>query len=62
MTLQSIGWSAFFHAHLPETTGRPCRVISDGGGSFLVHDGTREITAVARGSLRDQQEFPSGSR
>ena len=41
MTLQSLGWSAFFEAHLQNTASRPYRVVSEGSDLFLVHDGGR---------------------
>jgi ribosome biogenesis GTPase len=58
MTLQSLGWSAFFVAHLENTPSRPCRVISEGTDLFLVHDGEREAFAIPRGRLRNQPNFP----
>jgi ribosome biogenesis GTPase len=58
MTLQSLGWNAFFEAHLPNASSRPCRVISEGTNLFLVHDGSRERPASLRGNLRNQPEFP----
>ena len=58
MTLQSLGWSAFFEAHLQSTASRPCRVVSGGTDLFLVHDGEREVFAVPRGRLRNQPDFP----
>jgi len=58
MTLQSLGWSAFFEAHLQNTLSRPCRVISEGTDLFLVNDGEREVFAVPRGRLRSQPDFP----
>lgn len=58
MTLQSLGWSAFFEAQAPNTTLRPCRVVSEGADLFLVHDGVREIFAMSRGRLRDDPSFP----
>jgi ribosome biogenesis GTPase / thiamine phosphate phosphatase len=58
MTLQSLGWNAFFEAHLQNTSSRPCRVISEGTELFLVHDGVREVFAVPRGRLRNQPGFP----
>src|SRR5262249_60224924 len=58
MTLQSLGWSAFFEAHLQNTASRPCRVVSDRTDLFLVHDGEREAFAVTRGRLRNQPTFP----
>src|SRR5215467_3870694 len=58
MTLQSLGWSAFFEAHLQNTASRPCRVVSDRTDLFLVHDGEREVFAVPRGRLRNQPDFP----
>jgi ribosome biogenesis GTPase / thiamine phosphate phosphatase len=58
MTLQSLGWSAFFEAHLQNTTSRPCRVVSEGTDLFLVHDGVREVFASPRGRLRSQPGFP----
>jgi len=58
MTLQSLGWSAFFEAHLENTPSRPCRVVSEGTGLFLVHDGVREVFASPRGRLRNQPGFP----
>ena len=58
MTLQSLGWSAFFEAHLQNTRLRPCRVISEGTDLFLVHDGAREVLAWPRGRLLNQPGFP----
>ena len=58
MTLQSLGWSAFFEAHLENTTSRPSRVVSEGTDLFLVHDGLREVLASPRGRLRNQPGFP----
>jgi ribosome biogenesis GTPase len=58
MTLQSLGWSAFFEAHLQNTASRPCRVVSEGADLFLVHDGVREVFASPRGRLRNQPGFP----
>src|SRR5204863_2397736 len=58
MTVQSLGWNAFFEAHVPNGSLQPCRVIAEGAGLFLVHDGFRETAAVPRGSLRNQPEFP----
>ena len=58
MTLQSLGWSAFFEANLQNTLSRPCRVISQGTDLFLVHDGAREVFAWPRGRLRIQPDFP----
>ena len=49
MTLQSLGWSAFFQAHFEKSTLHPCRVISEGMDLFLVHDGSREKFAMMRG-------------
>lgn len=58
MTLHSLGWSGFFQAQLQNSDLRPCRVVSDGGQTFLVHDGSREVLAVARGRLRSELCFP----
>jgi ribosome biogenesis GTPase len=58
MTLQPLGWSAFFEAHLENTTSRPSRVVSEGRDLFLVHDGVREVLASPRGRLRNQPSFP----
>ncbi|HXW15974.1 MAG TPA: ribosome small subunit-dependent GTPase A [Terriglobia bacterium] len=58
MTLQPLGWNAFFEAHLQNTSSRPCRVVSEGTDLFLVHDGVREVFASARGRLRNQPGFP----
>jgi ribosome biogenesis GTPase len=58
MTLQSLGWNAFFEAHLQNTQLRPSRVISEGTDLFLVHDGAREVFAWPRGRLRNQPGFP----
>jgi ribosome biogenesis GTPase len=58
MTLQSIGWSAFFEAQLQNTQFRPCRVVSEGADLFLVHDGDREAFAMPRGRLRTHPCFP----
>lgn len=57
MNLQSLGWSAFFQAHLPDSS-RPARVLSEGTDLFLIHDGSREALAFPRGTLRRQAEFP----
>jgi ribosome biogenesis GTPase / thiamine phosphate phosphatase len=58
MTLQSLGWSAFFEAHLQNTLLRPCRVVSEGTDLLLVHDGAGEVLAWPRGRLRNQPNFP----
>jgi len=58
MTLQSLGWSAFFEAHRQNTALRPCRVVSEGTHLFLVHDGEHEVFAVPRGRLRNHPDFP----
>ena len=58
MTLQSLGWSAFFEAQLTNTSLYRCRVLSGGTDLFLVHDGAREVLASARGRLRNQPGFP----
>jgi ribosome biogenesis GTPase / thiamine phosphate phosphatase len=58
MTLQSLGWSAFFEGHLQNTSARPCRVVSEGTDLLLVHDGVREVFASPRGRLRNQPNFP----
>lgn len=58
MTLQSLGWSAFFEAHLQNTASRPCRVVSAGTDLLIVHDGVREVFASLRGRLRNQPGFP----
>lgn len=58
MTLQSLGWSAFFEPHLQKTPLRPCRVVSEGTDLFLVHDGVREVFASLRGSFRNHTGFP----
>jgi len=58
MTLQSLGWSAFFEAHLRNTPSHPCRVVSQSTDLFLVHDGVREVFASLRGRLRNQPGFP----
>ena len=58
MTLQSLGWSAFFEAHLEDSKLRPCRVVSEGVDLFLVHDGARETFAMTRGRLRNHLLFP----
>ena len=58
MILQSLGWSTFFEAHLPNTPLKACRVVSEGTDLFTVHDGSRETIAFPRGALRDQSEFP----
>jgi len=60
MTLQSLGWSSFFEAHLEDTGLRPCRVVSEGADLFLVHDGSRETFAMTRGRLRSHRLFPPG--
>ncbi|HTZ84446.1 MAG TPA: ribosome small subunit-dependent GTPase A [Candidatus Acidoferrales bacterium] len=58
MTLQSLGWTAFFEAHLQNNAWRPCRVVSEATDLFLVHDGEREVFAVPRGRLRNHPDFP----
>jgi ribosome biogenesis GTPase / thiamine phosphate phosphatase len=58
MTLQSLGWSAFFEAHLEKSTLGPCRVISEGTDRFLVHDGSHEKFAMVRGRVRNSPLFP----
>jgi ribosome biogenesis GTPase len=58
MTLQSLGWSAFFEVRLENRQSRPCRVVSEGADLFLVHDGAREVLASPRGRLRQQPAFP----
>jgi ribosome biogenesis GTPase / thiamine phosphate phosphatase len=58
MTLQSLGWSAFFAAHLHDSPLCPCRIVSEGQDSFFVHDGSRETLATVRGRLRNHPEFP----
>lgn len=58
MTLQSLGWSPFFEAHLQNTASRPCRVVSGGTNLFVVHDGEREVFAVPRGRIRNLPDFP----
>lgn len=58
MTLHSLGWSGFFQAQLQKTELRPCRVVSEGGEIFLVHDGVREALGVPRGRLRNHDCFP----
>lgn len=58
MTLESLGWSAFFAAHRANSPLPACRVISQSPDKFLVHDGARETLAVSRGALRRQPEFP----
>jgi ribosome biogenesis GTPase / thiamine phosphate phosphatase len=58
MTLHSLGWSGFFQAQLQKTELHPCRVVSEGGEIFLVHDGLREALAMPRGRLRNHNCFP----
>jgi ribosome biogenesis GTPase len=58
MTLQSLGWSAFFEAYLSNRLLKVCRVVSEGTDLFTVHDGSSETIAFPRGALRDQAEFP----
>jgi ribosome biogenesis GTPase len=58
MTLQSLGWCAFFDAHLQSTALRPCRVVSEGTDLLMVHDGAREVLAWPRGRLRIEPGFP----
>ncbi len=58
MSLQQLGWCAFFHAVWANRSLRPARVISQGGDRFLVHDGSRDLHAAIRGRLRDQENFP----
>jgi ribosome biogenesis GTPase len=58
MTLQALGWSAFFEAHIEDTELRPCRVVSEGADLWLVHDGSGETFAMTRGRLRSHASFP----
>jgi ribosome biogenesis GTPase / thiamine phosphate phosphatase len=58
MSLQQLGWSAFFQAFWGERPLRPARVISQGGDRVLVHDGSGELQATVRGRLREQASFP----
>ena len=60
MSLQQLGWNAFFQAFWAEVQRplRPARVISPGGDRVLVHDGSRELQATIRGRLREQASFP----
>ena len=58
MTLQSLGWCAFFEAQLQNNALRPCRVVSEGTDLLMVHDGAREVLAWPRGRLRNQPGFP----
>lgn len=58
MTLQWLGWSAFFEAQIQDSSLRPCRVVSQGADLYLVHDGSREAFATPRGRLRTQPGFP----
>lgn len=58
MTLQSLGWNAFFEAHLEKSTLCPCRVVSGGTDLFLIHDGSHEMFAMIRGRVRNSPLFP----
>src|SRR5215475_14871850 len=58
MSLSSLGWSAFFEAHLPATASHAARVTSQGSQLFLIHDGTRELLSTVRGRLRQHPQFP----
>jgi len=58
MSLQQLGWSAFFQALWADQSQRPARVISQTGDRFLVHDGSREALAAVRGRLRERANFP----
>lgn len=58
MSLQQLGWGSFFQALWVDHSLRPARVIAQGGGRFLVHDGSRELSAAIRGRLCDQENFP----
>jgi ribosome biogenesis GTPase len=58
MSLQKLGWSAFFDALLTNPSLVPARVIARGGDRYLVHDGSREMPATVRGRLREQSAFP----
>src|SRR5262245_46261917 len=58
MSLQHLGWSAFFQVLWAERPLRPARVISQGGDRVLVHDGSRELQVAVRGRLREQASFP----
>lgn len=58
MSLQQLGWNAFFEARLADHSRRPARVISQGGDRLLVHDDSGEFLAAFRGRLRDHPSFP----
>src|SRR5262249_44955353 len=58
MSLQQLGWCAFFEAFGTDGSLRPARVIAPGGDRFLVHDGARELRVAIRGRLCDQENFP----
>jgi ribosome biogenesis GTPase len=58
MSLELLGWNAFYEAHRAKHDFSPARVVSEGGNVFLVDDGCRESFAVVRGGLRRQPEFP----
>ena len=58
MSLQQLGWSAYFQALWADRLLRPARVIAQVGDRFLVHDGSREFQAAVRGRLREQANFP----
>jgi ribosome biogenesis GTPase len=54
MSLEQLGWSAFFQTLWADYSLRPARVISKTGDRFLVHDGSGESVAAARGRLRER--------
>lgn len=58
MSLQQLGWSAFFQALCADRPLRPARIISQGGDRFVAHDGSRESMAAIRGRLRKDANYP----
>jgi ribosome biogenesis GTPase len=57
MTLQQLGWNAFFAAQVENSSLLPCRVVRQSTGLCLLNDGLREVFATIRGKLRNQTEF-----
>ena len=58
MSLQELGWNAFFQALRGDGTLRPARVIAQDSDSVLVDDGSRQQRATVRGRLCELANFP----
>lgn len=56
MTLEQLGWTAFFAAQVDNSALLPCRVVGQSTGLCLLNDGSREVFATIRGHLRNQTE------